>query len=127
MDRAVTAGDDEFARGGQLRDALRFAEPANPRQAPARGKIDHLNAAVGDFGDEQPLAGNIDREMINTAVHAGSTIACSSLSGEDASWGSIVLTPEAQAVPLSSAAAIAHLALPKCRKPSLAASCIAAS
>ena len=49
-------------------NALRLLQPRDPAKDLALVEIDDTEAAVAEFGDEEPMAREIDRQMINPAV-----------------------------------------------------------
>jgi hypothetical protein len=70
VDRSIAAvGYVNRIGGGIVGNALRLIEPADSAQELARSKIDHAQAIITKLGDEQPLAGEVDREMIDPSPH----------------------------------------------------------
>ena len=68
MDRSIAAvGDEDRIGGGIIGNALRLIELADPAQHFACSKIHDAQAIVAELGDEQSLAGEVDREMIDAA------------------------------------------------------------
>jgi hypothetical protein len=69
VDQAVAAVGHVDRIGSRIvGDALRLIEFADPAQELARSKIDYAQAVVAELGDEQPLPGEVDREVVDPAA-----------------------------------------------------------
>ena len=69
VDQTIAAvGDVDRIGGGIIGDALRLIELADPAQELACGKIHDAQAIVAELGHEQPVPGEVDREMIDAAA-----------------------------------------------------------
>ena len=69
MEDAVAAvGDEDRVGGLVVGNALRLLQPRDPAKDLALVEIDDTEAAVAEFGDEEPMAREIDRQMIDPAV-----------------------------------------------------------
>ncbi len=61
-------GDIERVGRRNIADALRLAQSFDPAQQGACFQIDHAEAVIAQLGDEQPLAREIDGEMVDAAA-----------------------------------------------------------
>jgi hypothetical protein len=67
--QAIAAvGHVDRVGGGIVGDTLGLIEPVDAAQDFACGKIHDAQAIVAELGYEQPLAGEVDRQMIDPAV-----------------------------------------------------------
>jgi len=55
--------------GGVVGTPLWLVEPADPAQELAGGKIDHAQAIVAQFRDEQPVPGEVGGQVVDAAAN----------------------------------------------------------
>src|SRR5689334_5759822 len=67
---ALTVCDVEAIRLRHIGEALRFLEAAETALVPISGDVEHLDRVVAERGDEQALALQVDREVIDATIDA---------------------------------------------------------
>jgi hypothetical protein len=69
VNQAIAAVRNVDRIGGRIiGDALRLIEFADPAQELACGKIHHAQAIVAQLRDEQPVPGEVDRQVVDAAA-----------------------------------------------------------
>lgn len=68
-DTAVAGACDGDRAVGRDADPLRFAQARDVPEHPAGIKVDGIDRAVAEFGDDEPLAGQVDRQVVDPPRH----------------------------------------------------------